>query len=424
MQWGDEGKGKIVDLLTPSVDVVVRFQGGANAGHTVIVGGEKTILHLLPTGILHSDCLCIIANGVVVDPDTLVEEIDMLNGKGMMGNPNRLAVSWNANLVMPYHRLIDRLREEQSGSVCIGTTGRGIGPCYEDKVGRLGVRAFDLTDIDIMSDRLNQVLPIKNRQIEMLGGSPMNHDDLIETAKSWSQRLIAHIVNAEKLLHDELRAGKRILFEGAQGTMLDIDHGTYPFVTSSSTIAGGACSGAGFGPTMVDGVLGITKAYTTRVGNGPFPTELSDEMGSYLRDAGGEFGATTGRLRRCGWLDLVVAKYAARLSGITHLAVTKLDVLSGIEKLKVCTGYRMGGRVIDEIPSSVSFFEGIEPVYEEIAGWSGDITSVRKYDDLPGPAKEYLKLISDSVGVKISIISVGPERDAHIMLLNPVTSNQ
>ncbi len=418
-QWGDEGKGKVIDLLTPSIDVVVRYQGGANAGHTVVIGEEKTILHLVPSGILHERCLCIIGNGVVLDPKVLIDEIDGLHQQGYLKNPSRLAISRNAHLVLPYHKLIDQLREEAMGASRIGTTGRGIGPAYEDKVARIGIRAGDLIDPDLFRSRIEDVLPFKNRQIEMLGGKPFDSSELLELGAEWSRRLSRHVVDAEGLLHGKIRTGARILFEGAQGTALDVDHGTYPYVTSSNTVAGAACSGAGVGPTMIDDVLGITKAYTTRVGNGPFPTELNDEIGEHLQQRGKEFGATTGRKRRCGWFDAVVVRHAARVNGLTMLAVTKLDVLSGLETIKICTGYRTDNAVVDEFPSSISQFVGVTPVYEQMPGWTDDISSARSEAELPSAAKAYVARIVELTGVPISIISVGSERSAHITLSNP-----
>ncbi|HPQ80758.1 MAG TPA: adenylosuccinate synthase [bacterium] len=418
-QWGDEGKGKIVDLLTPSIDVVVRYQGGANAGHTVIIGEQKTILHLVPSGILHEKCLCIIANGVVVDPKVLIDEIDGLHQQGYLKDPSRLLLSAQAHLVLPYHRLIDGLREEEAGGAKIGTTGRGIGPAYEDKVCRIGIRAGDLVDAGRFCRRLEAVLPIKNRTIEMLGGKPVSFDELAAEAEGWSARLGRHVVDSEALLHEQIAKGKRILFEGAQGTALDIDHGTYPFVTSSNTVSGGACCGAGVGPTMIDEVLGIAKAYTTRVGNGPFPTELSCEVGEKLQTNGKEFGSTTGRRRRCGWFDAVVARHAVRVNGVTMLAITKLDVLSGIDTLKICTGYRVGGETIDHFPSSVERFDNLEPVYEEMPGFSEDISSARSFKDLPRNAQGYVERVAELCGCRISIISVGSERSEHIMIENP-----
>ena len=418
-QWGDEGKGKIVDLLTPSIDVVVRFQGGANAGHTVIIGEQKTILHLVPSGILHEKCLCIIGNGVVVDPKVLIDEIDGLHQQGYLKDPSRLALSEHAHLVLPYHRLIDQLREEQAGGTRIGTTGRGIGPAYEDKVTRVGVRAGDLVDLAVFRRRMEGVLPIKNRQIEMLGGKPMGIEELMAQAEEWSSRLSRHVVDAEELVHARIRQGSRILFEGAQGTALDIDHGTYPFVTSSNTVAGGACCGAGVGPTAIDEVLGIAKAYTTRVGNGPFPTELDDAVGERLQTQGREFGATTGRKRRCGWFDAVVVRHAARVNGITMLAITKLDVLSGIDPLRICVAYEIGGKRTERFPANAERFGEITPVYEEMPGFAEDISAVRRFEELPVNAQTYVRRLTELSGAEAAIISVGSERSAHIMIRNP-----
>jgi adenylosuccinate synthase len=418
-QWGDEGKGKVIDLLTPSIDAVVRYQGGANAGHTMGIGEQKTILHLVPSGILHERCLCIIGNGVVVDPKVLIDEIDGLHQQGYLKDPSRLALSRNAHLVLPYHKLLDQLREEARGSAKIGTTGRGIGPAYEDKVARRGIRAGDLVDPDVFRQRLEEVLAIKNREIEMLGGKPLGLEEIAQMGEEWSRRLAKHVVDAEQLIHERIRQGNRILFEGAQGTALDIDHGTYPFVTSSHTVAGAACCGAGVGPTMIDDVLGITKAYTTRVGNGPFPTELSDDVGDLLQHQGREFGSTTGRKRRCGWFDAVVVRHAMRVNGLTMVAVTKLDVLSGLKTLKICTGYRMGDEVVDDFPSSFTEFDDIRPVYEEMPGWDDDISGARAFTDLPETAQNYVNRLSELIGAPVALISVGSERSAHIMVKNP-----
>lgn len=422
-QWGDEGKGKIIDLLTPSVDVVVRFQGGANAGHTVLIGNQKTILHLVPSGILHKKCLCIIGNGVVLDPKVLIDELSGLADQGYLKDPQKFAISRNAHIVMPYHRTIDALREELLGDASIGTTGRGIGPAYEDKVSRIGVRAGDLADPKICRKRLEAVVPIKSRQIEALGGKPLDINELIAQTEKWHARLSRYIVDAEEIIHKKISEKQRILFEGAQGTALDIDHGTYPFVTSSNTVAGSACSGAGVGPTAIDDVLGITKAYTTRVGNGPFPTEQNDEIGERLQIKGKEFGATTGRRRRCGWFDAVLVRHAARVNGLTMIAMTKLDVMSGIDTLKICTGYEMNGKMTDRFPSSVEAFEGLRLVYEELPGWTQDISAARDLKDLPQNTQRYISRISELIGVPIAIVSVGPERNANIVLKNPFNSN-
>ncbi len=418
-QWGDEGKGKIIDLLTPSIDAVVRYQGGANAGHTMVIGQQKTILHLVPSGILHERCLCIIGNGVVVDPKVLIDEIDGLHQQGYLKDPNRLALSQNAHLVLPYHKLLDQLREEALGKARIGTTGRGIGPAYEDKVARRGIRAGDLTDLDAFRHRLEEVLVIKNKEIELMGGRAIAIEEIERLGVEWSQRLARHVVDAEQLIHARIREGDHILFEGAQGTALDVDHGTYPYVTSSNTVAGAACCGAGVGPTMIDEVLGITKAYTTRVGNGPFPTELDDEVGEHLQQKGHEFGSTTGRKRRCGWFDAVVVRHAARVNGLTMLAITKLDVLSGLESIRICTGYRLGEEVVDDFPASFDEFVQIEPVYEEMAGWDDDISRARSERDLPKAARDYVARLCELTGVPVSVISVGSERSEHIMIKNP-----
>ncbi len=416
-QWGDEGKGKIIDLLTPSIDVVVRYQGGANAGHTVVIGDQKTILHLVPSGILHEQCLCIIGNGVVLDPKVLIDEIEGLLQQGYLKDPQRLAISHRAHLVLPYHRVLDQLTEELKGERRLGTTGRGIGPAYGDKAARLGIRAGDLIDIDVFARRLEAALPIKNRQIEALGGQPIAIESILEEARAWSSRLSRHIVDAETLVHERMRAGDRVLFEGAQGTALDIDHGTYPYVTSSNTVAGSACCGAGIGPRDIEEVLGIVKAYTTRVGHGPFPTELDDAAGTHLQEQGHEFGATTGRRRRCGWFDAVLVRNSARLSSISMLTLTKLDVLTGLDTLKICTGYRLDGKVVDTFPAEIEAFDRLEPVYEEMPGWSEDITHVREFSGLPQTAQEYVRRIETLIGVPIAVLSVGYERNAYIMMM-------
>ena len=420
-QWGDEGKGKIIDLLTPSVDVVVRFQGGANAGHTVVIGDTRTILHLVPSGILHKNCLCIVGNGVVVDPVVLIDELEGLHEQGYLSDPKRLALSWSAHVVMPYHRQLDALREEALGRARIGTTGRGIGPAYEDKVARLGIRCGELIDPKLLDARLAMVVPIKNTQLGALGGKPIDVDELKREITVWARKLGAHITDTTLLLHREMDQHKRILFEGAQGTALDIDHGTYPFVTSSNTVAGGALCGAGVGPKAIDGVFGIVKAYTTRVGQGPFPTELSDATGEYLQQKGKEFGATTGRKRRCGWFDAVLVRHAARINGLTSLAITKLDVMTGLERVKICTAYELDGKRIDYLPPHEEALNRIIPVYEELPGWHGDITAVRTLDGLPGETRAYLARLEELIRVPIGIVSVGPERSANIVIRNPFT---
>jgi adenylosuccinate synthase len=418
-QWGDEGKGRIIDLLTPSVDAVARYQGGANAGHTVVIGNAKTILHLVPSGVLHADCLCIIGNGVVIDPDVLIDEIEGLHSQGYLKNPKMLAISNNAHVVLPYHRQIDQLREEKLGSARIGTTGRGIGPVYEDKVARHGIRFGEMLNPEIFRKRLELILPEKNKLIEVLGGNPANIDTLCAEAEKWRKRLSHHGADTGLLLHKYISDGKKVLFEGAQGTALDIDHGTYPYVTSSNTVAGEACCGSGVGPTVIDDVLGIVKAYTTRVGEGPFPTEDHGKVGEHLQIHGKEFGATTGRKRRCGWFDCVLMKHAVRVNGLTQLAVTKLDVLTGVNPIRICTGYKLDGKMIDYFPSADDELRRCEPVYEELSGWKEDISNIRRFEDLPRTTQTYVNRIKEIAGIPIAIISVGYERSAHIMLKDP-----
>lgn len=417
-QWGDEGKGKIIDLLTPSVDYVVRFQGGANAGHTVVIGEQKTILHLVPSGILHEQCRCIIGNGVVVDPAMLIDEIEGLHEQGYLFDPARLALSDRAHVVMPYHKHIDALREERRGAARIGTTGRGIGPCYEDKVTRGGIRCADLVDEVAFETRLNLIMPAKNKEIESLGGTPINKDEFMELREKWASYLAPHITDTTILLHDAMRGGKKVLLEGAQGTALDIDHGTFPFVTSSNTVAGGAMCGAGVGPTAIDDVVGIVKAYTTRVGQGPFPSELDDEYGTHLQDHGKEFGATTGRRRRCGWFDAVLVCHAVRVNSLTRFVLTKLDVLAGLKKLRVCVAYELDGKRIDHLPANADVLNRVSCVYEECEGWTGDIADARNMSELPEAAQRYVNMLADLIGVPIDIVSVGPDRSANIIIRN------
>ncbi len=418
-QWGDEGKGRIIDLLTPSVDAVARFQGGANAGHTVVIGDAKTILHLVPSGVLHADCLCVIGNGVVLDADVLIDELEGLHSQGYLKDPKMLAISKNAHLVMPYHRQIDQLREEKLGSARIGTTGRGIGPTYEDKAARRGIRFGEMLDANLFKRRLEQVLPEKNRLIEILGGHPVDINTLYAEADEWRKRLSHHAADTALVLNKYIKDGKKVLFEGAQGTALDIDHGTYPFVTSSNTVAGQACCGTGVGPTVIDDVLGIVKAYTTRVGEGPFPTEEKGKIGETLQMRGKEFGATTGRKRRCGWFDAMLMMHAARVNGLTMLALTKLDVLTGIDTLRICTGYKLDGNAIDYLPSADDELKRCEPIYEDMPGWKEDISGVRKFENLPKTTQNYVNRLREIAGIPISIISVGYERGAHIMLRDP-----
>jgi adenylosuccinate synthase len=418
-QWGDEGKGKIVDLLAEYADNVVRFQGGNNAGHTMVVKGKQFISHLVPSGILQNKT-CFIGNGMVVDPAVLIEEIEYLNACGVAVTPENLRISERAHVIMPYHKRIDNARERLKGDKKIGTTGRGIGPCYEDKATRRGIRFAELMNGELFRERLIPILDEKNFYLEhYLKDEPLSFETILGTYEGFGRKLAPFITNISVELSRSMAAGAQVLFEGAQGTHLDIDHGTYPFVTSSNTVAGNACGGAGVGPRVITGVLGVAKAYTTRVGEGPFPTELFDETGDQLQQRGAEFGATTGRKRRCGWLDTVIVRNAARLNSLSGLAITKLDVLGGQEHIKVCNAYRHKGRVLDEFPTSLKILAECEPVYEILPGWSEDIRGVRRFDDLPPNARDYLKRIEALTGVSIEIVSVGPGRDETVILKNP-----
>ena len=422
-QWGDEGKGKIVDLLTRYADFVVRFQGGNNAGHTLVVDGKQYIFHIIPSGILYQDKTCAIGNGVIIDPGVLLTEMSSLAEKGMTVTPKQLLISANAHLIMPYHQRLDVARENAlaKGSK-IGTTGRGIGPCYMDKVGRIGMKVGDLLDMSLFTDKLQAVLEEKNfiltRQFD---AQPVEYAAIADQFASYAARLTPFIGNVSVALDQARKAGKNILFEGAQGTHLDIDHGTYPFVTSSNTIAGNACIGSGFGPVYIDEVIGILKAYTTRVGEGPFPTELpeGDAIGDALQRKGHEYGATTGRRRRCGWFDAVLANDAVRLNGLTGFAVTKLDVLSGLKKLKIATSYRVEGALYEYMPDNIRKARLAEPVYEEMDGWGTELSGIRSYEELPVQAKAYLKRLEDLTGVVPAIVSVGPDREETLLLRNP-----
>ncbi|KAF0188058.1 MAG: Adenylosuccinate [Desulfobulbaceae bacterium] len=420
-QWGDEGKGKIVDILTRYADCIVRFQGGNNAGHTLVVQGKKFVFHIIPSGILYDDKVCMIGNGVIIDPAVLLTEMEKLAGKGLEVTPKRMMISENAHLIMPYHQSLDQAREASLGAgKKIGTTGRGIGPCYMDKVGRVGIKAGDLLDDDLFRERLQVNIEEKNFLLtQKYNSEPVSFETVYASFKKFAEKLIPFIGNVSVALDTARKSGQHILFEGAQGTQLDIDHGTYPFVTSSNTIAGNACNGSGFGPAHIDSVIGILKAYTTRVGEGPFPTELFDGVGEQLQEKGGEFGATTGRKRRCGWLDGVVATDAVRLNGLTGLALTKLDVLSGQPVLKMATEYELNGKRLSSMPSNIKHAAAVKPVYEELAGWQEDITGVRDFDDLPVKARDYIKRIEDFTGVETIIVSVGPDRDETILLKNP-----
>ncbi len=420
-QWGDEGKGKVVDLLTSQAQVVVRYQGGNNAGHTLVVGGEKFIFHLIPSGILHPGTQCCIGNGVVLDPQVLLMEVDRLEERGLVLGPENLRISERTQVIMPYHQRIDLAREEKQGDGKIGTTGRGIGPCYEDKVARRGIRIADLIDPDILQAKLADILPEKNFYLEKyLGAQPFTGEEILAAYLPMGARLKPWVANVSVLLAQAVREGKNILFEGAQGTHLDIDHGTYPFVTSSNPVAGAACAGAGVGPNQLHRVLGIVKAYTTRVGAGPFPTECLDSIGDHLVECGVEFGSTTGRRRRCGWLDAVVLRNAARLNGLTGLAITKLDVLTSVDPVKICVAYDLDGERRQTIPPTIQELERCRPVYEELPGWQQDLLGVRRFQDLPGATRDYLQRLEKLAGVPIQIVSVGPDREETIVVQNPL----
>ncbi len=418
-QWGDEGKGKIVDIYGRDAHGVVRFQGGNNAGHTLVVGGEKVILHLIPSGILHDGPVCCIGNGVVVDAEVLLREISGLKARGKLRSDASLVVSPGAHLILPCHKAIDIARETRAGSRKIGTTGRGIGPCYEDKAARRGVRVGDLLHPEALRERLRCLLEERNAVLAHLGASPFDPDAVTDELLAQGERLRPHIGDVVGRVHGWVREGKNVLFEGAQGTLLDLDHGTYPYVTSSNTVAGAACTGAGIGPTEIDAVIGITKAYATRVGEGPFPTELHDASGDRLRERGAEFGSTTGRPRRCGWIDLVALKEARRLNGLTGFAVTKLDVLQGLEQVKACVAYELDGRRVDRIPSRAEDFARCKPVYETLPGWSESMTGARTLDDLNPSARRLLAFITEVTGCPVVLASVGPGREETLEIENP-----
>jgi adenylosuccinate synthase len=421
-QWGDEGKGKIVDLFTHDADIIVRFQGGNNAGHTLVVNGKKTVLHLVPSGALHPNKLCVIGNGVVVDPEILIEEIDALKAQGHLQSDEQLRISEQAHVIMPYHKAIDLARERLRGKGKIGTTGRGIGPAYEDKVARIGIRFIDLLEEDTFREKLERNIAEKNFYLKaILHEKALDFNQMHDSYSRYREKLKGYVTNTGLLLDQRIRAGKRVLFEGAQGTLLDVDHGTYPYVTSSSTITGGACSGSGVGPQHIQQVIGISKAYTTRVGSGPFPTELDGPDGETLRREGAEFGATTGRSRRCGWFDAVSVRHAVRMNGLTGIALTKLDILTGFKKIPVCTAYRYNGQMISEFPASSKVMAGAQPVYEEMDGWTERLDDVRKFADLPTTAQNYVRHIEAVIGTEIVLVSVGPGREQTIVLRNPFT---
>lgn len=416
-QWGDEGKGKMTDYLAENADVVVRFQGGNNAGHTVEVGDKQYKLHLIPSGILYGDKLNVIGNGVVVDPKAMFEEIQYLEGLGVKVTKDNFIVSDRAHLVMPYHRALDAAKEKARGKNDIGTTGKGIGPCYTDKAERSGIRVCDLMHKEVFKLRLKENIDFKNEILcKIYGMEPLDFDAIYKEYLGYAEKMRTFVTDTSVRVYDEIKAGKNVLFEGAQGNLLDIDYGTYPFVTSSNTIAGGVCTGAGIGPNMINSVVGIAKAYTTRVGKGPFPTELLDEMGEHIRTVGHEFGVTTGRARRCGWLDIVILKSAARVSGITSFALTKIDTLAGIDKIKICIGYDFNGKTIGYVPASLEDLALCKPIYEEFDGWDDSVAKARSYDELPKNAKIYIKRIEELTDTKISLVGVGPRRDQTIVV--------
>ncbi len=418
-QWGDEGKGKITDLLSRSADVVVRYQGGNNAGHTVVVGDRTFKLHLIPSGILYPKTECIIANGTVIDPKVLLQEVDRLTELGI--STDNLFIAQTAHVTMPYHCVLDRAAEEQRAEHKIGTTGRGIGPTYADKAERVGIRIMDLVDAKRMPKKLRWAIEQKNIVLQKLYNlEPLDVDAIIEEYRGYADRLRPYVVDASLKIDAAIRERRNILFEGAQGTLLDLDHGTYPYVTSSNPVAGGACIGAGVGPTCIDRVIGVAKAYTTRVGEGPFPTELHDDIGAHIGEIGAEFGTTTGRKRRCGWFDGVIGRYAVRINGLDCLAVTKLDVLDDLEEIKVCTAYELDGQVVRDFPSDARAFARAVPIYETLAGWQQSTSECKNVEDLPEAAKTYLKFLADLMEIPIAIISLGASRGQTIIVEDPI----
>ena len=414
-QWGDEGKGKIVDYLAQKADVVIRSQGGNNAGHTVVVDDKAFALRLLPSGILFSDKTCIIGSGVVVNPEVLLQELDGMKEKGV--KVSKLEISTRAHVIMPYHIRIDEEDEKLKGDAKIGTTKNGIGPCYADKINRVGIRIGDLMDKDIFAKKLRVNLKLKNRLFETYYGCQgFDFDTIYQEYLGYAERIRPYVKDTNYSANVYVNEGKKVLFEGAQATMLDIDHGTYPFCTSSNPTAGGACTGSGVGPRRMENIVGVVKAYTTRVGAGPFPAEQNNEVGEYLRNTGHEFGTVTGRPRRCGWLDTAVVKYAAMLNSLDYLAITRLDILDDLDTIKICTGYRYNGQLLPEYPASLEVLEQVEPVYEDMPGWKPDISACKTYDELPEAARKYVERISELVGVPLGIVSVGPNRSQTIIL--------
>jgi adenylosuccinate synthase len=420
-QWGDEGKGKIVDLYTEKADIIARFQGGNNAGHTLVVKGRKTILHLIPSGILHDNKICVIGNGVVFDPAVFLQEMEELE-KGNLLPPNtRIFISERAHLIMPYHRSIDQAREARTSGKKIGTTGRGIGPAYEDKAARTGIRVGDLYEEELFREKLRHGLEEKNFLLtNFFKDKPLDEKEIAAQYLDYAQKIKPYVADTSLILDHEIKQGKKVLFEGAQGSHLDIDHGTYPYVTSSNTVSANASCGSGIGPNTISAVVGICKAYTTRVGEGPFPTELKDDIGDHIQRVGQEFGATTGRKRRCGWLDMVLVRQAVRVSGISALAITKLDVLTGLEKIKICVGYKSsGGEFTHAAPASIKTLSECQPIYEEFDGWKEDILYAKEMNELPVNAKKYLKRLEELAEAKIILVSVGAGREETIILEDP-----
>ncbi len=418
-QWGDEGKGKITDLLSRSADVVVRYQGGVNAGHTIVVDDRVLKLHLIPSGILYPETTCLIGSGTVVDPKVMLGEMDTLREFGI--DVSGLKVASTAHVTMPYHRLLDQAMEQRRGDRRIGTTGRGIGPTYADKAERNGIRVIDLLDAGRLRERLIGPLTEKNELLEKVYGvEPLDPDAVIEEYARYGERLSPHVVDCTRVIHEAARARKNILFEGAQGTLLDLDHGTYPYVTSSNPVSGGACVGAGVGPTLIDRVIGVAKAYTTRVGEGPFPTELQGSLNDHLCDRGGEFGTTTGRRRRCGWFDGVIGRYAVEVNGLDCLAITKLDVLDELDEIQVCVAYELDGRRIDHFPSSSEDFAHCRPLFQTLPGWQCSTADCRRLEDLPPAAMAYLRFLAELMEVPIAIVSLGAQRDQTIVVEDPI----
>ena len=412
-QWGDEGKGKITDILAEESDYVVRYQGGNNAGHTVCVGENTFKLHLIPSGILYDSCCSVIANGVVLDPAVILQEMDTLRKQGITVDPSKLKISSIANVILPIHRQLDSKQESKRHHEKIGTTGKGIGPAYMHKVARTGIRVQDLLKKSVLKKKL-----VKQNWDEVFADEEYDLDDVVNEYYGYGQQLAPYVVDSSLFVNQAIDSGKSVIMEGAQGTLLDVDHGTYPYVTSSNPVSGAACVGAGIGPHKIEKVIGVTKAYLTRVGEGPFTTELHDEFGDFLRKQGGEFGTTTGRPRRCGWLDLVVLRYAIRVNGITEICLTKLDVLDGLEEIKVCTGYKtVDGDVLSEFPLDLDVYSSCEPIYETLPGWGSDISQLTEFDELPASAKSYVEYIADKTGVQIKMVSVGTRRRQTIHLI-------